>query len=146
MCKRLEGVAKKESIQLYESKLTKSHRIIWEKTIAFSGRCSENPELRLNKENSAGRIYSDIIRVWDIVLDHDKLQRSIEHIVKSHDRGMDCIIKKKLKGITMETQNDSISLSECLPNRYAEIADLEQASNPRFTKDGTNQLRIKLLL
>ena len=139
MCKRLEGVAKKEGIQLYESKLTKSYRIIWEKTIAFSGRCSENPELRLNMGNPAGRIYSDIIRVWDIVLDHDKLQRSIEHIVKSHDRGMDCIIKKKLKGITMETQNDIISSSECLPNRYAEIADLEQASKPRFTKDGTKK-------
>ena len=139
MCKRLEGAAKKADIQLYESKLTKSYRIIWEKTIAFSGRCSENPELRLNLENPAGRIYSDIIRVWDIVLDHDKLQRSIEHVVKSHDRGMDCIIRKKLKGITPETQTDSISSSECLPNRYAEIADLGQASNPRFTKDGTKK-------
>ena len=139
MCKRLEGIAKKADIQLYESKLTKSHRIIWEKTIAFSGRCSENPELRLNMGNPAGRIYSDIIRVWDIVLDHDKLQRSIEHVVKSHDRGMDCIIRKKLKGITEETQTDRISSRECLPNRYAEIADLEQASNPRFTKDGTKK-------
>ena len=133
MCKRLEGTAKKDGIQLYESKLTKSYRIIWEKTIAFSGRCSENPELRLNLGNPAGRIYSDIIRVWDIVLDHDKLQRSIDLVVKSHDRGMDCIIRKKLKGITMETQK------ECLPNRYAEIADLEQASNRRFTKDGTKK-------
>ena len=139
MCKRLEGAAKKEGIQLYESKLTKSHRIIWEKTIAFSGRCSENPELRLNMGNPAGRIYSDIIRVWDIVLDHDKLQRSIEHIVKSHDRGMDCIIKKKLKGITVEIQNDSTSSSECLPNKYAEIADLEQANNLHVPKDGTTK-------
>ena len=136
MCKRLEGAAKKSDIQLYESKLTKSCRIIWEKTIAFSGRCSENPELRLNMGNPAGRIYSDIIRVWDIVLDHDKLHRSIEHVVKSHDRGMDCIIRKKLKGITMETQKDSIPSSECLPKRYVEIADLGQASNPRLTKDG----------
>lgn len=139
MCKRLEGVAKKEDIQLYESKLTKSHRIIWEKTIAFSGRCSENPQLRLNMGNPEGRIYSDIIRVWDIVLDHDKLQRSVEHIVKSHDRGVNCIIKKKLKGITGEAQNDSTSSSECLPNRYAERADLDQANNPLATKDDTTK-------
>ncbi|XP_074628132.1 TPR and ankyrin repeat-containing protein 1-like isoform X4 [Acropora palmata] len=139
MCKRLEGAAKKADIQLYESKLTKSYRIIWEKTIAFSGRCSENPELRLNMRNPAGRIYSDIIRVWDIVLDHDKLQSSIEHVVKSHDRGMDCIIRKKLKGITMETKKDILPSSECLPNRYAEIADLRQVSNPRLTKDGTKK-------
>ena len=136
MCKRLEGEAKKEGIQLYESKLTKSQRIIWEKTIAFSGRCSENPELRLSIGNPEGRIYSDIIRVWDIVLDHDKLQRSIEHIVKSHDRGMDCIIKKKLKGITVEAQIDTTSSRECLPNKYAELADLEKpADNPLVKKD-----------
>ena len=136
MCKRLEGEAKKAGIQLYESKLTKSQRIIWEKTIAFSGRCSEDPELRLNVRSSEGRIYSDIIRVWDIVLDHDKLQRSIEHIVKSHDRGMDCIIKKKLKGIDVVARSDSTLSSECLPNKYAEIADLEQtANNPPATKD-----------
>lgn len=139
MCKRIEGAAKKADIQLYESKLTKSCRIIWEKTIAFSGRCSQDLELHLNIGNQAGRIYSDIIRVWDIVLDHDKLQRSIEHVVKSHDRGMDCIIRKKLKGITMETQKDSISSSECLPKRYVEIADLGQARNPRLTKDGTKK-------
>lgn len=136
MCKRLEGEAKKEGIQLYESKLTKSQRILWEKTIAFSGRCSENPELRLNMGNPEGKIYSDIIRVWDIVLDHDKLQRSIEHIVKSHHRGMGCIIKKKLKGIAVEDRSDTTSSSECVPNRYTEITDLEQpANNPLVTKD-----------
>ena len=131
LCKRLEGTAKKEGIQLYESKLTKGQRIIWEKTIAFSGRLSDKPELRLNVENSVGRIYSDIIRVWDIVLDHDKLDRSIEHIVKSHDRGMDCLIKKKLKGITFEFRNDSL----CLPNKYAEISDLSDASKAQAMKD-----------
>ena len=136
MCKRLEGEAKKKGIQLYESKLTKSQRIIWEKTIAFSGRCSANPKLRLNSDNSKIRIYSDIIRVWDIVLDHDKLQRSIEHIVKSHDRGMDCIIKTKLKGITEEARHDDTSSCECLPNRYEELADLEkQADDPLVKKD-----------
>ena len=134
LCKRLEGEAKKKDIQLYESKLTKGQRIIWEKTIAFSGRCSENPELRLNKETLEGRIYSDIIRVWDIVLDHDKLQRSIELIVMSHDRGMDCIVKRKLKGIPVESRGNGLSSSECLPNKYAEIADLEKAGNLPATK------------
>ena len=135
LCKRLEGTAKKEGIQLYESKLTKAQRIIWEKTIAFSGRLSDKPEHRLNEENSVGRIYSDIIRVWDIVLDHDKLDRSIEHIVKSHDRGMDCLIKKKLKGITVECRNDSL----CFPNKYAEIADLNDAFKPQAKKEVLNK-------
>ena len=134
LCKRLEGEAKRKDIELYESKLTKGQRIIWEKTIAFSGRCSENPELRLDKKNPEGRIYSDIIRVWDIVLDHDKLQRSIDLIVKSHDRGMDCIVKRKLKGMPVKSGGNGALTSECLPNKYAEIGDLEQKGNPQAKK------------
>ena len=142
LCKRLEGEAKRKDIELYESKLTKGQRIIWEKTIAFSGRCSENPELRLDKKNPEGRIYSDIIRVWDIVLDHDKLQRSIDLIVKSHDRGMDCIVKRKLKGMPVKSGGNSALTSECLPNKYAEIGDLEQKGNPQAKKSVPNKSTI----
>ena len=124
LCKRLEGEPKKEGIHLYESKLTKGQRILWELTVAFSGRLSDLPENRLKEETSEGRIYSEIIRVWDIVLDHDKLQRSIDHIVKSHDRGTHCLIKKKLKGIHAESRNANAPSGERLPNTYVEIADL----------------------
>ena len=120
LCKRLEGEPKKHGIHLYESKLTKGQRILWEETIAFSGRLSDLPENRLNEETSEGRIYSDIIRVWDIVLDHDKLQRSIDHIVKSHDRGMHCLIEKKLKGLPVESQNANTPSGERLPNKYVD--------------------------
>ena len=123
LCKRLEGEPKKHGIHLYESRLTKGQRILWEETVAFSGRLSDLPENRLKEETSEGRIYSDIIRVWDIVLDHDKLQRSIDHIVKSHDRGMHCLIKKKLKGIPAESRNANTTAGERLPNKYVEIAD-----------------------
>ena len=142
LCKRLEGEAKRKDIELYESKLTKGQRIIWEKTIAFSGRCSENPELRLDKKNPEGRIYSDIIRVWDIVLDHDKLQRSIDLIVKSHDRGMDCIVKRELKGMPVKSGGNSALTSECLPNKYAEIGDLEQKGNPQAKKSAPKKSTI----
>ena len=57
------------------------------------------------------------------MLDHDKLQRSIDHIVKSHDRGMHCLIKKKLKGIPAESRNANTTAGERLPNKYVEIAD-----------------------
>ena len=120
LCKRLEGEPKKHGIHLYESKLTKGQRILWEETVAFSGRLSDLPENRLREETSEGRIYSDIIRVWDIVLDHDKLQRSIDHIVKSHDRGMHCLIKKRLKGLPAESQNANTPSGERLPNKYVD--------------------------
>ena len=135
LCKRLEGVSKKEGIHLYETRLTRAHRILWEKTIAFSGRLSDDPEKRLKEGNSRGRFYTEIIRVWDIVLDHDKIARSIEHIIKSRNRGMDCLVKKRLKGISVESQNDSPSSSVCLPSKYEEIADLNHFTKPLSKKD-----------
>ena len=58
-------------------------RIMWELAVAFSPRCSESAERRLLPDQGGeithpvrgGRIYSEIIRVWDIVLDHDKIYR-----------------------------------------------------------------------
>ena len=135
LCKRLEGQPKREGIQLYESKLTKSQRIIWEKTVAFSNKLSDSPEHRLNAENSKGKIYSDIIRIWDIVLDHQKLQRSIDHITKSHNRGMDCLMKTKLKGIPRDSDKDDASSGLCVPDRYMEIEESNQAPQPLVKKE-----------
>ena len=45
-------------------------------------------------------MYSQIIRIWDIVLQHDNLERTIETIVRSFERGQDSIIQKKLVGIS----------------------------------------------
>ena len=135
LCKRLEGQPKREGIQLYESKLTKSQRIIWEKTVAFSNRLSDSPENRLNAANSKGKIYSDIIRVWDIVLDHQKLQRSIDHITKSHNRGMSCLMKTKLKGIPREYDKEDASSALYLPSKYMEIEESHQAPQPFVKKE-----------
>ena len=134
-CKRLEGQPKKEGIELYESKLTKGQRIIWEKTVAFSNRLSDSPEHRLNAENSKGKIYSDIIRVWDIVWHPQKLQRSIDHITKSHNRGMNCLMKTKLKGIPRESDKDGKSSDLCLPSKYIEIEESNQAPQPVVKKE-----------
>ena len=138
LCKRLEGEPKKHGIHLYESKLTKGQRILWEETVAFSGRLSDLPENRLREETSEGRIYSDIIRVWDIVLDHDKLQRSIDHIVKSHDRGMHCLIKKKLKGLPAESQNGNAPSGERLPNKYVDPKRGTESTNKKNTPKKTH--------
>lgn len=61
---------------------TVGSRILWELAVAFSPRLSETAERRLQTESGptsqpvrGGRIYSEIIRVWEIVLDHDKIYR-----------------------------------------------------------------------
>ena len=135
LCTRLESVSKKEGIKLYKSKLTEGLHILWEKTIAFSSRLSDTPENRLLDETSKGRIYSEIIRVWDIVLDHDKLPRSVEHIVESHKRGMNCLIKKQLQVLSVESRDESVTSSECLPTKFVERADLNLFTKPPLKKD-----------
>ena len=135
LCTRLEGVSKKEGIKLYKSKLTEGVHIVWEKTIAFSSRLSYTPENRLLDETSKGRIYSEIIRVWDIVLDHDRLPHSVEHIVKSHKRGLNGLIKKQLQVLSVESRDESVTSSECLPNMFVERADLNLFTKPLLKQD-----------
>ena len=53
--KRIEGVP--PSLKLYETKLTKGARMLWEQSVGFS--------TQIHK-------YTDIIRVWAIEKDHDK--------------------------------------------------------------------------
>ena len=83
--KRNEHLSKlvscKKSIQLYEARMTKAARILWEKAKSHSSRLTETA-------HSTTPIYTDVIRVWEIVLDHDHLNERIKHcteqIEKSH--------------------------------------------------------------
>ena len=93
LCKRLEGLPKSRGMLLYETRLTDAARIVWECAVAFSPRYSDEDI------ESKTTIYSEIIRIWDIVFDHDKVQHSIENIVTSFTRGQDCILKKQLRGL-----------------------------------------------
>ncbi|XP_021340034.1 uncharacterized protein LOC110441249 isoform X2 [Mizuhopecten yessoensis] len=107
LCKPVTASKMPEALRIFEAKLSKGGRILWELAIAFSPRLSESAERRLNVEEEegedlavrGGRIYSEVIRVWDIVFDHDHIHRCVERIIKSHNRGEECIIQKKLKGV-----------------------------------------------
>ena len=93
LCKRLEGLPKSRGMLLYETRLTDAARIIWECAVAFSPRYSDKDA------ESKTTIYSEIIRIWDIVFDHDKVPHAIGNIVTSFTRGQDCILKKELRGL-----------------------------------------------
>jgi hypothetical protein len=81
-------VSGEKSLQLYEAKMTKAARILWEKAISYSAKLtgpSQNP------------VYSEVIRVWEVVLDHDNLDRRIKYctqqIEKSHLRGFEASVR-----------------------------------------------------
>ncbi|KAM4028227.1 TPR and ankyrin repeat-containing protein 1 [Anomaloglossus baeobatrachus] len=116
----------KSNIKLYEVKLDKGARMLWELAIDFSPRCSEEPEKILAAELSTvkiGRVYTEIIRIWDIVLDHGKLRHAIESICSAYNRGLTCILRKKLKGITKIAISSNVQ--KRIPKYFMEDTEIE---------------------
>lgn len=95
-CKRLKiGPDETDSLELYESKISKGSRMIWELAVGFSSRLSDTTE-------NGTLMYADKIRIWDFVFDHDNIKRAVENIKEkikeSHRMGQECILRKTLKG------------------------------------------------
>ncbi|XP_053381229.1 TPR and ankyrin repeat-containing protein 1-like [Mercenaria mercenaria] len=106
-CRELTNVPK--CLKLFEANLSKGRRIIWERAISFSSRCSDIADQRLNLSTddalpqvNGGKIYTEVIRIWDIVMDHNKINRSVDKIKHSRQRGETCVIQRKLKGLKKE--------------------------------------------
>ncbi|KAM4689014.1 TPR and ankyrin repeat-containing protein 1 [Discoglossus pictus] len=116
-------------IKLYEVKLDKGGRMLWELAIDFSPRCSEEPEkiiateLSTQASEKTGRVYTEIIRIWDIVLDHCKLRNAIEGICSAYNRGLGCILRKKLKGIS---KAQTTNTEKRIPSCFVEDIELER--------------------
>ncbi|XP_074431507.1 TPR and ankyrin repeat-containing protein 1 isoform X2 [Larus michahellis] len=123
----------KADIQLYEAKLDKGARMLWELAIDFSPRCSESAEKIMETEQTkslsekSGRVYTEIIRIWAIVLDHCKLNRVLDNICISYNRGLSCILRKKLKGINEGHQNHNLSTEKRVPRCYVEDLEAEKS-------------------
>lgn len=64
------------NVRLYESKIDSGSRIIWEIAITFSPRRSTQDE----------SFCEQVVRVWDIVEDHDNLTRAIDLVVDRVER------------------------------------------------------------
>ncbi|XP_038665773.1 TPR and ankyrin repeat-containing protein 1-like isoform X2 [Scyliorhinus canicula] len=120
-------------IKLYEAKLDKGARMLWELAVDFSPRYSEKPEAIFESELSShpqervtGRVYSEIIRIWDIILDHNKLNHALDMICSSYDRGQNCILRKKLKGITKAVLTSNLNVQKRIPLIFVECVDWKQ--------------------
>ena len=81
-------VSAKKSLHLFEARMTQGARILWEEAISYSAKLTDdNP------------VYTRVIRVWEIVLSHDNLDRRIKYckdqIEKSHRRGSEASLNFK---------------------------------------------------
>ncbi|NWU99885.1 TRNK1 protein, partial [Upupa epops] len=125
----------KADIQLYEAKLSKGARMLWELAIDFSPRCSESAEMIMETEQakghpgSSGRVYTEIIRIWAIVVDHCKLNHVLDNICISYKRGLSCILRKKLKGINTGQQSHNTTTQKRVPRCYVEDLEAEKSQD-----------------
>lgn len=114
LCKPLR--TRHSSARLYESKLDKACRIIWQVALAFSPR----------RSSANFSCCEQVIRVWDIVLDHDNLARSIDmaidRIEKSLVRGQESLLYSELEGYydaSIDYNLSQDSSSQRLPRVFA---------------------------
>ena len=95
-------------MQLYKAPLPGGGAIFWELAVAFSPRRSETAENILAADEveapgggdgkargrkGRGRIYSELIRVWNIVLSFAEQKKVVKKIVSSYRRGEHCIVQ-----------------------------------------------------
>ena len=71
-------VGSEPKLQLFEAKISKASRILWQKAISFSPR---------QTSFQSHHIYTQVIRIWEIVVDHDQLNHYIDQIKQAHKRG-----------------------------------------------------------
>ncbi|OPL33891.1 hypothetical protein AM593_06298, partial [Mytilus galloprovincialis] len=113
-----------DRIKLFESKISSASRLIWEVGKQFSPRLTMRCKPQVN-------VYTDIIRIWEVVMEHKNIQEAVKKIVssikKSHEKGASCLIQKKLCGmkegnidfnIQQNKHNDNRELKT--PNIYFE--------------------------
>ena len=122
ICKRLLAAQEIELV-LYETRLTKNARILWEVTRQFSSRRTDKPT---SSSDKVVHVYSEVIRIWDIVLHHDQLNNCIKHIKKSHERGYSASLKLLL--VPDEKDVSSANLGVRLPRQYRLCSDLKEAN------------------
>ncbi len=132
--KKLSKRVSRKIEHLYEARLTKSARILWEVVVQFSPRCSATSDHK-NPTSNVRHVYSEVIRIWDIVLDHDNIHLCVQNIERSHERGELACDLARDRLVPMLPHS---STSERLPQRYFLKSEFEATS---ATYDGTKSVQ-----
>lgn len=80
--------ARGSGVRLFETRINAHARIIWERAVDFSERLAELAARDRGGVGGGGAaLYTEVVRVWRIVDDHDLLSREINAVIESHRRG-----------------------------------------------------------
>ena len=122
-------------MKLFEAKLNKGQRILWEVAVSFSERRSKY-----------GAVFTDVIRVWSVIEDHDDIDKHVSHVEAAHARGLDSKVKHQLETTSVKMDvfsTDSEGRTQRLPRTYSEQAkdpinkSSSQRSDTASTTDGS---------
>jgi len=108
-------VSSSPDVCIYEARITKSGRILWEKAITYSSKLTGISECA---------VYTQVIRVWEVILDHDDLDSKISYCVEqvehSYKRGYMASIRWSLKLLNIGQEVGLVRGQEVhdLPNTY----------------------------
>ena len=94
---------------LFKTRFSNEGRIVWERAVSFSQKLKR---------------HTDIIRIWAILTDHDKVNKAIEEVEKSHVKARESLRGKKkvrLVKIAEGKSEDGVILS--LPREEEERAE-----------------------
>ena len=151
LCKEVRTDSKTDS-KLYRAKFTKGGRIIWEIAVQFSPRLTQPFAEGDTKKERNKYIFTQVIRLWDIVLDHDNLTRAIDHVVdrirKSQSRGEKAAIQIQLnmgkdqRQHTKDQRQHTRGQEQLLyPQCYTcdESESISMAVRPQFTPAGSTK-------
>lgn len=85
-------VSNEPGLSLYEARITKAGRLLWEKAISYSSKLTGL---------SSTPVYTQVIRIWDVVINHDALEQKIKQYTKqieaSYKRGQQAALRWSLK-------------------------------------------------
>ncbi len=114
-------------MRLFSARINHAARVIWEQAVDFSERLNEN-------RPSEVPIFTELIRIWRVIYDHDAQSAAIEQIANAYNKGLKCIssIKAHLKC----TQNRGTHDGKDFPALYAPKEESAHAVNRLLTAAG----------
>ena len=88
--------------KIFKTRFSKSGRILWERGVAFSKKLQR---------------YTEVLRIWNVVVDHDAQEDAIKNIQDSHRKGLTCNegVRRRVRLSAPVDQRDADGVKVTLP-------------------------------
>ena len=117
---------------VYEGQLTTNSRILWDVSVQFSSKCTSKDMGKPPSARMPFHVFSEVIRIWDIVSDEQQKKSCFEHILKSKERGLQANIDFNLLPQFLTTGSKDQVNKNNLPRKY--LLKLDPSSSKQGTK------------